>query len=63
VMVEKAPDEDDREVSLTVVEPTKVPAAVGAPSEADAVSGSVDDSPVEPGGALDAPALEEPPDE
>src|SRR6201747_642450 len=29
VMVEKAPEEDDREVSLTVVEPTKVPAAVG----------------------------------
>ena len=29
VMVEKAPDEDDREVSLTVVEPKKVPASVG----------------------------------
>src|ERR1700710_427268 len=29
VMVDPAPEEDDREVSLTVVEPTKVPAAVG----------------------------------
>jgi ATP-dependent Clp protease ATP-binding subunit ClpC len=63
VMVEKAPDEDDREVSLTVVEPTKVPAAVGAPSEAEAESGSDDDSPVEPGGALDTPAVDEPPAE
>jgi len=63
VMVEKAPDEDDREVSLTVVEPTKVPAAVGAPSEAEAESGSDDHSPVEPGGALDTPAVDEPPEE
>jgi len=61
-MVEKAPDEDDREVSLTVVEPTKVPAAVGAPSEADAESSSTDDLPVEPG-ALDTPAVDEPTDD
>jgi ATP-dependent Clp protease ATP-binding subunit ClpC len=47
VMVEKATDEDDREVSLTVVEPTKVPAAVGGGGE-------------QPGGALDQPILEEP---
>src|ERR1700710_1507858 len=33
IMVEKAPDEDDREVSLTVVEPSKVPAAVGGGAE------------------------------
>jgi ATP-dependent Clp protease ATP-binding subunit ClpC len=60
VMVEKAPDEDDREVSLTVVEPTKVPAAVGAPGESEAQEGAPDDSPVEPGGALDQPTIEEP---
>src|SRR6059036_405464 len=36
VMVEKAPDEDDREVTLTVVEPSKVPASVGGgAAEAD----------------------------
>jgi ATP-dependent Clp protease ATP-binding subunit ClpC len=59
VMVEKAPDEDDREVSLTVVEPGKVPAAVGGGAEADA-SATTDDSPVEPGGALDQPPVEDP---
>ncbi|MEA2224393.1 MAG: ATP-dependent Clp protease ATP-binding subunit ClpC, partial [Solirubrobacteraceae bacterium] len=59
VMVEKAPDEDDREVSLTVVEPTKVPAAVGGGTAEASAAG--DDSPVEPGGALDQPTVEEPP--
>ena len=59
VMVEKAPDEDDREVSLTVVEPSKVPAAVGGgTAEADA-SAATDGSPAEPGGALDQPPLED----
>jgi ATP-dependent Clp protease ATP-binding subunit ClpC len=60
VMVEKAPEEDDREVSLTVVEPSKVPAAVGG-GTAEAVTGT-DDTPAEPGGALDQPTLEEPTD-
>ncbi|MDX6689308.1 MAG: ATP-dependent Clp protease ATP-binding subunit ClpC, partial [Solirubrobacteraceae bacterium] len=60
IMVEKAPDEDDREVSLTVVEPTKVPAAVGATGDAEAQDGASDDSPAEPSGALDQPPLEEP---
>ncbi len=55
VMVEKAPDEDDREVSLTVVQPAKVPATVGGPAEEES-----DDSPAEPAGALDSPAVEEP---
>jgi ATP-dependent Clp protease ATP-binding subunit ClpC len=59
VMVEKAPDEDDREVSLTVVEPSKVPAAVGG---GDAGAAAADDSPAAPGGALDQPTLEEPAD-
>ena len=60
-MVEKAPDEDDREVSLTVVEPSKVPAAVGGGgAEADA---SAPDAPTDPGGALDQPPLEDPSDE
>ncbi|MBW3653357.1 MAG: AAA family ATPase, partial [Actinobacteria bacterium] len=58
VMVEKAPEEDDREVSLTVVEPSKVPAAVGGGgAEADAPA---TDAPADPGGALDQPPLEDP---
>jgi ATP-dependent Clp protease ATP-binding subunit ClpC len=61
VMVEKAPEEDDREVSLTVVEPSKVPAAVGG-GTAEAVAGATDEGPAEPGGALDQPTLEEPTD-
>ena len=45
IMVEKAPEEDDREVSLTVVEPKKVPASVGggaaaAPAQAPAMPGT-----------------------
>ena len=55
VMVEKAPEEDDREVSLTVVEPKKVPASVGGGASAEA-----EDGPAEPGGALDQPSVEEP---
>jgi ATP-dependent Clp protease ATP-binding subunit ClpC len=55
IMVEKAPDEDDREVSLTVVEPKKVPASVGGGSA------EADDGPAEPSGALDQPSVEEPP--
>ena len=60
VMVEKAPEEDDREVSLTVVEPTKVPAAVGAGTADAATEAGEDEGPAEPGGALDQPTLEEP---
>jgi ATP-dependent Clp protease ATP-binding subunit ClpC len=60
VMVEKAPEEDDREVSLTVVEPTKVPAAVGG-GTAEADASAAGDLPVEPSGALDQPSVEEPP--
>jgi len=64
VMVEKAPDEDDREVSLTVVEPKKVPAAVGGGAgEGDAAAASDGESAVEPGGALDQPSVEEPTDD
>jgi ATP-dependent Clp protease ATP-binding subunit ClpC len=60
VMVEKAPDEDDREVSLTVVEPKMVPAAVGGGAEQAAAG---DDATIdEPGGALDKPSVEEPAD-
>jgi ATP-dependent Clp protease ATP-binding subunit ClpC len=61
VMVEKAPEEDDREVSLTVVEPTKVPAAVGGGGTGEGDASAAGDSPVEPGGALDQPSVEEPP--
>ncbi|MDX6679285.1 MAG: ATP-dependent Clp protease ATP-binding subunit ClpC, partial [Solirubrobacteraceae bacterium] len=55
IMVEKAPEEDDREVSLTVVEPKMVPAGVGG-----GAAEASDDGPAEPGGALDQPTLEEP---
>jgi ATP-dependent Clp protease ATP-binding subunit ClpC len=47
VMIEKAPDEDDRELSLTVVEPGKIPAAVG---------GGTGDPVVEEAASPDAPA-------
>ncbi|MCP9491462.1 MAG: ATP-dependent Clp protease ATP-binding subunit [Solirubrobacteraceae bacterium MAG38_C4-C5] len=61
VMVDVAPENDDREVILSIVEP-KVPAAVGAGAvEADGAAAGEDpdaDSPVEPGGALDTPANE-----
>jgi ATP-dependent Clp protease ATP-binding subunit ClpC len=55
IMVEKAPEEDDREVSLTVVEPKMVPASVGG-----GASEASEDGPAEPGGALDKPSVEEP---
>ncbi|MEJ7781809.1 MAG: ATP-dependent Clp protease ATP-binding subunit [Solirubrobacteraceae bacterium] len=59
VVVDVAPENDDREVILSIVEP-KVPAAVGVgAAEADgAADTDADDSPVEPGGALDTPANE-----
>jgi ATP-dependent Clp protease ATP-binding subunit ClpC len=50
IMVEKAPDEDDREVSLTVVDPKKVPAGVG---------GGGDETPSETV-SLDKPSTAEP---
>jgi ATP-dependent Clp protease ATP-binding subunit ClpC len=62
IMVEKAPDEDDREVSLTVVEPKMVPAAVGGGAE-EAAAGDDDAKIDEPGGALDKPSVEEPADD
>jgi ATP-dependent Clp protease ATP-binding subunit ClpC len=62
VVVDVAPENDDREVILSIVEP-KVPAAVGVgAAEADGAAAGgdtdADDSPVEPGGALDTPANE-----
>jgi ATP-dependent Clp protease ATP-binding subunit ClpC len=55
VLVEKAPEEDERDLILTVVKPEKpVPAAVGGKGEPP--EESVDD-----GGALDQPAVEPPP--
>jgi ATP-dependent Clp protease ATP-binding subunit ClpC len=55
VMVEPAPDGDEREMLLSVVKPEKpVPAAVGAREEQGEEKG-IDD-----GGALDQPAVEPP---
>jgi ATP-dependent Clp protease ATP-binding subunit ClpC len=55
VMVEPAPEGDDREMLLSIVKPEKpVPATVGA-RDGDAQAEKVDD-----GGALDQPALPEP---
>ena len=65
VVVDVAPENDDREVILSIVEP-KVPAAVGAgAAEADGAATGEDhgeDGPAEPGGALDTPATEREPD-
>ena len=57
VMVEPAPEGDEREMLLSIVKPEKpVPAAVGArEGEADEEDKGVDD-----GGALDQPAVEPP---
>jgi ATP-dependent Clp protease ATP-binding subunit ClpC len=63
VVVDVAPENDDREVILSIVEP-KVPAAVGVgagATEADGAAvgdGDGEDGPAEPGGALDTPATE-----
>jgi ATP-dependent Clp protease ATP-binding subunit ClpC len=57
VMVEPAPEGDEREMLLSVVKPEKpVPAAVGARDEGGDEEKGVDD-----GGALDKPAVEPPP--
>jgi ATP-dependent Clp protease ATP-binding subunit ClpC len=59
VMVEPAPDGDDREMVLSIVEPEKpVPAAVGGRDGGDEEEKGVDD-----GGALDKPAVDPPADE
>jgi ATP-dependent Clp protease ATP-binding subunit ClpC len=56
VMVEPAPDGDEREMLLSIVKPDKpVPAAVGA-REGEAE----EDKGVDDGGALDQPAVQEP---
>jgi ATP-dependent Clp protease ATP-binding subunit ClpC len=65
VVVDVAPENDDREVILSIVEP-KVPAAVGVGAGAGAAEGDGaaagegdgEDGPAEPGGALDTPATE-----
>jgi ATP-dependent Clp protease ATP-binding subunit ClpC len=63
VVVDVAPENDDREVILSIVEP-KVPAAVAVgagAAEADGAAageGDGEDGPAEPGGALDTPATE-----
>jgi ATP-dependent Clp protease ATP-binding subunit ClpC len=55
VMVEPAPEGDEREMLLSVVKPEKpVPAAVGARE------GEADEKEVDDGGALDQPAVQEP---
>ena len=62
VMVDVAPEDDDREVILSIAEP-KVPAAVGAGSqESDGAASGDEEGPAEPGGALDTPATEREPD-
>ena len=58
MIVEPAPEGDEREMILSVVKPEKepVPAAVGG-REAEATS---EDKGVDDGGALDQPAVEQP---
>ncbi len=64
VMVERAPDGEDPEVSLTVVEPKKVPAAVGATGEENASSegeaGEQPDAPAAPPAPVDGGGEEQP---
>ncbi|HEV2771132.1 MAG TPA: AAA family ATPase, partial [Solirubrobacteraceae bacterium] len=60
VMVDRAPEGDEREVVLSIAEP-KVPAAVGGGGSEE--GGSEDgEGPAEPGGALDTPATEREPE-
>jgi ATP-dependent Clp protease ATP-binding subunit ClpC len=55
VMVERAPDGEDPEVSLTVVEPKKVPAAVGGgPSEEGNGGDAPEEEPAPPPPAAEA---------
>ena len=55
VLVDKAPEESEDELTLSIVKPEKpVPAAVGG--KTDQPEEGVDD-----GGALDQPAVESPP--
>jgi hypothetical protein len=58
VLVEAAPEDDDRDLILTVVRPEKkpTPVAVGGPKE-DEPAG---DEGVDDGGALNQPAVEPP---
>ena len=58
VLVEKAPEESEEELALSVVKPEKkpTPVGVGGRKEGDAPEDAVDD-----GGALDQPAVEPPP--
>jgi ATP-dependent Clp protease ATP-binding subunit ClpC len=56
VLVDKAPEEDEQELKLSIVKPEKpVPAAVGG-GKTDQPEEGVDD-----GGALDQPAVDPPP--
>jgi ATP-dependent Clp protease ATP-binding subunit ClpC len=59
VMVEPAPEGDEREMILSIVKPEKVPAAVGAREEGEPEA----DKEVDDGGALDQPAVEPPAEE
>ena len=59
MVAEPAPEGDEREMLLSVVEPEKppVPAAVGARE-----GGEDEEKPPDEGGALDQPAVQEPDD-
>jgi len=54
VMVERAPDGEDPEVSLTVVEPKKVPAAVGGGAQEEGSDGDAPEEEPTPPPAADA---------
>ncbi len=60
VMVDRAPEGDEREVILSITEP-KVPAAVGGGGSEEERSED-GEGPAEPGGALDTPATEREPE-
>jgi ATP-dependent Clp protease ATP-binding subunit ClpC len=58
VMVDTAPEDDERELAISIVKPSerKTPVGVGGRKEDDEAGEGVDD-----GGALDQPAVEPPP--
>ena len=61
VLVDKAPEEDERDRTLSIVKPEKKPTPVGVGGRKEDEENG--EQPVDDGGALDQPAVEPPPAE
>jgi ATP-dependent Clp protease ATP-binding subunit ClpC len=59
VLVDKAPEEDEQDLTLSIVKPEKKPTPVGVGGRKEGEAETVDE-PVDDGGALDQPAVEPP---